>query len=47
VVVRYYSEENKYKFDYVRKVEGFSLGDKEDSFAFSVAPHDTASLTEA
>jgi hypothetical protein len=45
VVVRYYSGENKYKFDFVRKVEGSTSANKEDSFVFSVSPHDTCSLT--
>jgi hypothetical protein len=45
VVVRYYSEENKYKFDFVRKVEGSTFAAKEDPFVFFVSPHNTASLT--
>jgi len=47
VVVRYYSEENKYKFDFVKKVEGYTAAEKEDPFVFSVSPHDTCSLTGA
>lgn len=46
MVVSYYSEENKYKFDFVKKVEGSTLADKELPFVFSVFPHETASLTD-
>ena len=46
VVISRPSAGEKYKFDFVRKVEGILPTDKEDSFIFSVSPHDTASLTD-
>lgn len=45
VVISRSSAEERYKFDFVRKVEGSTAADKEDSFVFSVSPHETCSLT--
>jgi hypothetical protein len=39
------SEEEPYKFDFVKKVEGLFAAEKENSFVFSVSPHETCSLT--
>lgn len=38
-------EEDKYKFDFVKKVEGQTAAEKEDPFVFPVSPHNTSSLT--
>ena len=43
VVVK--DEDGVYKFDFVKKVEGYTAADKEDLFVFSVSPHNTSSLT--
>jgi P pilus assembly chaperone PapD len=45
VVISRRSEEEPYKFDFVKKVEGNAPTDKEDPFVFSVSPHETCSLT--
>ncbi len=44
VVISRSSEDDEYKFDFVEKVEGYTVEEKEDSFVFSVSPHDTCSL---
>jgi hypothetical protein len=47
VVISYYSAEDKYKFDFVKRVEGHTAAEKTDPIIFSVSPHATSYLTEA
>lgn len=45
VVVRRFSAGEKYKFVFVKKVEGRNAAAKEDSFVFSVSPLNPSYLT--